>query len=151
MFYQTLWKAQTIKLGFRYLNDVLASEKRFFAGSENNMLPINNRFTEGGQSAAFSQFLPYLEHSFTLRGFNFNNKIGLSYNIYPSGNVSNPKTTRLLEWNGSVKHEFGDGSNFNVSYTQNTASFPLYQLLNGTEIVDFQTLAAGSTFLQNAS
>jgi hypothetical protein len=140
LYFQTLWKGQTFQVGLRYLNDVLSGEKQLSLNND-DLSPPKTLFKTPPQYFSINQLLPYIEHSFAYSGFRFNNKIGLSNNYFSDFNTLNRQTKNILEWNSSIDYAISEGNDLNFSYKQSTASFPLYQQLSGSEIVDFQTVA----------
>lgn len=138
LFYQTEWKGQFIKTGFRYLQHTLSGQRQFFQGEQ----PWNNGARQSDpQTLSHSQALPFVEHSVGFGAFSWENKAGVAFNFFPVFGQTERQQQAIFEWNTRLNVTFNDGDDVSFSYTQNTSSFPLYQLLFGQELLDFQTFA----------
>ncbi|NJN33283.1 MAG: hypothetical protein HC817_02555 [Saprospiraceae bacterium] len=145
LYFQTQFKSHTLQVGLRYLDEILKGDKSLTLINKESQIKTDI-FKYANQETHYSQFLPYLEYKTSIRGVRLSNRVGLSNNHFYDFTGLTKKKNNIFEWTSSADFSISEGNDFNLSYSQTTAAFPLYQLLSGSEITDFQTVIIPNRF-----
>jgi hypothetical protein len=140
-FYQASWKGQFAQVGFRYLQDDLSGEKEFSLGEEPQNGIGNNPWQGEQNNLRYRQILPYIEHRINPGPISISTKAGLALNSFPATGRSTQESKNILEWSARLNYSFNQDDELSFSYAQSTSAFPLYQMLPGQELQNFQTIS----------
>lgn len=97
------------------------------------------RFSASEERLNYSKLTPYIGHRLSFGAFTIDNEMGLAVIDFPeAGNGSS--TGHLLEYKIAMNYSPGNFRHVGISLNRKVTAFPLFKLVQGIDIVDFQTV-----------